>query len=30
MVVSLDDFKGNTIEGIRHINLKDFLSNDTL
>ena len=30
MVVSLDDFTGNTIEGIRHVNLRDFLSNDTL
>jgi len=27
MVVSLDDFKGNSIEGVRHIGLKDFLSN---
>ena len=26
LVVSLDDFEGNSIEGIRHVRLKDFLS----
>ena len=28
MVVSMDDFKGNTFQGIHHFNLKDFLNLD--
>ncbi len=27
LVVSLDDFTGNSIEGVRHVGLKDFLTN---
>jgi len=28
MVVSMDDFKGNTIGGISHVSLRDFLSRE--
>lgn len=28
MVVSMDEFKGNTIGGIRHVSLRDFLSSE--
>jgi predicted AAA+ superfamily ATPase len=28
MVVSMDEFTGNTRKGIQHINLRDFLSSE--